>query len=138
MPDLLRLQQQAPEAAQWSAGALRDALAGCLAAEQEGQVMGFLLYRLLSGDEAEILNLAVDSGCRRQGIASRLMTEFLTVASGSVFLEVRESNAAARAFYDRWGFVEAGLRREYYHRPVENAVVLKKESEDSLLQTKHN
>jgi ribosomal-protein-alanine N-acetyltransferase len=121
---LLTLQQAAPEAAQWSAGALLDALAGCLVAVDGDSVVGFLLCRALPDAESEILNLAVDPQRRRQGIAGRLLGEWLSQAAGAVFLEVRESNAAARALYAEWGFVEQGLRPAYYHRPVEAAVVM--------------
>ena len=126
MPELLGLQQAAPESAQWLAGALLDALGGCLVAEVDGVTVGFLLWRSLPDDEYEILNLAVDAGQRRQGVASRLLGEFLSGVTGAVYLEVRESNEAARALYRRWGFSEEGVRRGYYHRPVENAVVMRR------------
>jgi ribosomal-protein-alanine N-acetyltransferase len=124
VPAMLALQQAAPESAQWSAGALLDSLAGCTVAEIDGSVGGFLLCRALPGDEFEVLNLAVDPSRRRQGIASELLAEFLAAATGPIHLEVRESNAAARALYVRWGFSDQGVRPGYYHRPVEDAVVM--------------
>jgi ribosomal-protein-alanine N-acetyltransferase len=45
-----------------------------------------------------------------------------------VYLEVRESNAPARALYAAHGFQEAGRRKEYYRRPVEDAVVLRRDA----------
>jgi [ribosomal protein S18]-alanine N-acetyltransferase len=127
LEELLRIQRESsPAAADWSAGALLDALDGCLVAEMRGGVAGFLLHRDVAPEEREILNLAVDPAMRRQGVASRLIREFLRCADNSVFLEVRESNHAARALYAAWGFAEAGLRRGYYHRPVENAIVMKR------------
>jgi ribosomal-protein-alanine acetyltransferase len=124
---LLRIQGQSmPQAAEWSAGALLEGLEGCLAAQQNDRLVGFLLYRELGSTEWEILNLAVDQQSRRQGVASRLIEKFLGEAHGDVYLEVRESNLAARALYACWGFSEEGLRRAYYHRPVENAVVMKR------------
>ena len=121
-----------PQAAEWSAGALLERLAGCLAAQKHDRVVGFLLYRELGSAEWEILNLAVDQQSRRQGVASRLIEKFLGVAHGDVYLEVRESNQAARALYACWGFSEEGLRRGYYHRPVENAVVMKRANKNIL------
>ncbi len=70
--------------------------------------------------------MAVGAGQRRQGVASRLLGEFLSDVTGAVYLEVRESNEAARALYRRWGFSEEGVRRGYYHRPVEDAVVMRR------------
>ena len=126
LEELLRLQAQAqPQAAEWSPGALLEGLGGCLAAQAGDRLAGFLLYREITPSEWEILNLAVDPQLRRQGIASRLIEEFFRWAEGETYLEVRESNHAARALYARWGFSEQGLRRGYYHRPVEDAVVMK-------------
>jgi ribosomal-protein-alanine acetyltransferase len=127
LEELLRIQRQSlPQAADWSPGALLEGLAGCFAAQKDDRVVGFLLYREVGSAEWEILNLAVDQQARRQGVAGGLIEEFLGVADGDVYLEVRESNQAARALYGRWGFSEEGLRRGYYHRPVENAVVMKR------------
>ncbi len=126
MPELLRLQTAAPEAAQWSTGALLEGLAGCVVAEAGDAVVGFLLYRDLPGDEREILNVAVDPERRRQGVASRLLAVCLFEFRGEAHLEVRESNAAARALYGRFGFTDIAVRRGYYHRPVEDAVVMKR------------
>jgi ribosomal-protein-alanine N-acetyltransferase len=133
LEELLRIQRQSqPQAADWSAGALLEGLAGCLAAQKDDRVVGFLLYRELGSAEWEILNLAVDQQARRQGAASGLIEKFLGAADGDIYLEVRESNQAAREFYARWGFSEEGLRRGYYHRPVESAVVLKRANKNIL------
>jgi [ribosomal protein S18]-alanine N-acetyltransferase len=127
LEELLRIQRESlPQAAEWSAGALLAGLEGCFAAQKGDRVVGFLLYRQLGSAEWEILNLAVDQQTRRQGVASRLIEEFLGGANGDVYLEVRESNHAARALYARWGFSEDGWRRGYYHHPVEDAVVMKR------------
>lgn len=124
VPPLLALQQAAPEAAQWSPGALLDALAGCSVAVDDDSVVGFLLWRALPDGEGEILNLAVDPNRRRQGIAGQLLREWLPATVGSVYLEVRESNVGALALYEHYGFERQGLRPGYYHRPVEAAVVM--------------
>lgn len=90
-------------------------------------VQGFLI--LFAGDSAwEIENVVVDATARRRGLADRLLGEALKLARDEgverVFLEVRESNESARRLYEKWGFVEAGKRRDYYRNPDEDALVL--------------
>ena len=58
--------------------------------------------------------------------AAALMEELVGANSGAILLEVRESNAAARGLYARFGFREVGRRSAYYHRPVEDALVLRR------------
>ena len=133
LEELLHIQRQSmQQAAEWSAGALLEGLAACLAAQTHDRVVGFLFYRELGSAEWEILNLAVHPAMRRQGIASRLIEEFLAAVDGDVYLEVRESNLPARTLYARWGFSEEGTRRAYYHRPVEDAVVMKRTRKNIL------
>ena len=78
---------------------------------------GFALGRVVAG-EAELLTLAVDPQARRGGMGQRLVTQFLTASRAkgaeSVFLEVAATNVAARALYEKCGFVQTGLRRAYY------------------------
>jgi [ribosomal protein S18]-alanine N-acetyltransferase len=77
--------------------------------------------------EWEIENVAVAPDARRRGLGTRLVGEFLDLArregAARILLEVRESNAAARALYEKWAFVETGRRRGYYSNPIEDAVV---------------
>jgi ribosomal-protein-alanine N-acetyltransferase len=79
-------------------------------------------------DEAEILNLAVTQGMRRQGEAraliGHLLQRFAECKVSRVFLEVRESNSGAIAFYRGAGFQAVGTRREYYQDPKESATVM--------------
>ena len=79
-------------------------------------------------DELHINSLAVDEGWRQRGIARQLLAEILAdaVRSGArtATLEVRESNAAARALYEGLGFRVEGTRRDYYQHPREDALVL--------------
>jgi ribosomal-protein-alanine N-acetyltransferase len=79
-------------------------------------------------DELHINSLAVDEPWRLQGIARRLLVDVLAdaVRSGArtATLEVRESNAAARALYEGLGFRVEGVRRDYYQHPREDALVL--------------
>jgi ribosomal-protein-alanine N-acetyltransferase len=121
---------QSPQAAQWSKEAYDQAHSSgqiLLTAELNDQVCGFLVARII-GDEAEILNMAVDKMHRRRGIGSALLTAAISAAQNAknIYLEVRESNSAAICFYRQHGFEKASERRGYYSRPTENAVVMKK------------
>lgn len=113
----------------WSAAEITDLLQSPLVfviARPEG----FLLGRVVAG-EAELLTVAVAPDQRRLGTGHALVTDFLTEArkrgAESAFLEVAESNGAARALYARHGFEQAGKRRSYYHTPdghTQDALVL--------------
>jgi len=96
--------------------------------EQQRQVVAVLQWRNLL-PEAEILDLAVKATHRRRGLATLLLKGFLAQAAGSgtqqVFLEVRESNAAALALYRNFGFQIAGRRPDYYRRPDEAALLMR-------------
>jgi ribosomal-protein-alanine acetyltransferase len=101
----------------------------CIVAEVGRQMAGFLVSRQtfegssIAPPEREILNLAVAPAYRRAGIATLLIgLEFRKKAS--LVLEVRESNAAARALYERLGFVEISRRNNYYDNPPETAIVM--------------
>jgi ribosomal-protein-alanine N-acetyltransferase len=104
-------------------------LYNCTVAEVNGQVAGFLVSReTFAGDkdappEREIVNLAVRTGFRRQGLAKQLIQHEMRRAA-SIFLEVRESNAAAIQLYKNAGFKEVSRRRDYYDNPVESAIVM--------------
>lgn len=82
-------------------------------------------------DEAELLNIAVSEEFRRNGIALRLYTKFenklLELGIRTIYLEVRESNSAARRLYERLDFKQNGVRKNYYRSPVENAVLMVKQ-----------
>ncbi len=96
----------------------------------EGRIVGFLISRqtlAAVGEipaEREILNVAVLPACRRVGIASALLREELS-HDAVFFLEVRESNVAARELYRRHGFQEIGRRKNYYQLPPETAIVMR-------------
>ncbi len=98
-----------------------------LVAEQRGVVAGYVVAHC-AADEGEILNLGVADAHRRQGIGralvERALQELAERGVGTVYLEVRASNAAARHLYEALGFGEVARRRRYYRRPVEDAVVL--------------
>lgn len=98
-----------------------------VAENAEGE-LGYLMARL-SGEEGEILNLAVLPGHRRQGVGRRLLEHGLAFLVGrgvrEAYLEVRESNLAARDLYLGFGFRPVGVRPHYYRNPAEDALVLR-------------
>ena len=81
-------------------------------------------------DEGNITNVAVRRDCRRQGVAAALLDAL--EAQGKerelafLTLEVRQSNAPARALYEKLGYLQAGLRRNYYENPREDAIIMTK------------
>ena len=93
-------------------------------------LIGYIQYRIVF-DEAEIYNVVVSSESKGQGVGSHLMaqlkTELKKQAVQQLFLEVRESNHQARVFYQKHGFVEMSVRKNYYHHPLENGLILMKE-----------
>ena len=93
----------------------------------------FVMLRVIT-DEAEILTVATDPDHRRQGLAARALAEAETVAASrgatQVFLEVAETNTAARALYDKAGYTLVGTRPDYYAQktgtPVQALVLAKR------------
>nr|MBV6628658.1 ribosomal protein S18-alanine N-acetyltransferase [Oceanococcus sp. HetDA_MAG_MS8] len=85
--------------------------------ESQQQLVAWLAARIIA-DEAEILNMAVLPSRRQQGLGRQLLHTLLAQADDSgverVFLEVRHSNRAAQALYRSSGFVQCGLRKDYY------------------------
>ncbi len=116
------IQRRAPEAAQWPAPECLKY--DCTLAVMDGRVVGFLVSRA-AADEREVLNLAVDPGYRRRGVARALLGAAINRSPGRWFLEVRESNRTAREVYRSLGFIEVSRRPEYYENPREHAIVLK-------------
>lgn len=91
-------------------------------AYEEKNVVGFLAVQLLL-DEMEILQIAVHTDFQRCGIASRLL-DCLGDWAGPIFLEVRASNHSAQSLYTRQHFIQIGKRKDYYHNPIEDAVIM--------------
>jgi ribosomal-protein-alanine N-acetyltransferase len=91
-------------------------------------VVGYMVMWLVA-DEAELANLAVAPARRREGIGRYLldsaMAEALAGGAKSLYLEVRESNVAARALYGGRGFLAVGRRSAYYRNPTEDALLLR-------------
>jgi ribosomal-protein-alanine N-acetyltransferase len=128
------LLREAKEAASWSESALGTSsfdVATMIAffSELAGKPTGFIIGRHAAG-EGEILNLAVSIASRRQGhgevLVERTLAAFRERSALKVFLEVRESNSAAIALYEKLGFRQVGRRPSYYRDPVEAALVYSK------------
>ncbi|MBQ2277730.1 MAG: ribosomal protein S18-alanine N-acetyltransferase [Clostridia bacterium] len=99
------------------------------AVAEDGSIAGFSCL-MWYADEGEILNIAVRESARKNGVGGQLMNAMLTegAADGvrTFFLEVRESNTAARRLYEKNGFEILGVRKRYYSKPVEDAVIMRK------------
>lgn len=93
-------------------------------------VVGYVLAMIL-GPEGEIADIAVASDARGRGIGGLLLDQILVdlrrAGVRTVYLEVRESNEAARRLYESRQFGHVGRRRGYYQHPVEDALVLRRE-----------
>ncbi len=151
LPRVLELEHACPTAAHWTENDYRAAISGAgpvriadvmeldetdsmlvqFADETryapEAGVQGFAVARLL-GDELEIENILVASDLRRFGLGTLLLEHLMQSAKNQgirrAFLEVRESNTAARRLYEKAGFVTNGLRKGYYRDPDEDALLL--------------
>ena len=119
----------------WSEQAYRDTLeseqaAMHVALNAAGEIVGHSVT-YFAADEAELATIAVAASARRTGVGRGLLGHALLIceARGSrkLFLEVRESNAAARAMYVAAGFSPVGRRRAYYSLPTEDAVLMLRE-----------
>lgn len=93
----------------------------------ENKVVGIIGLRNLSG-EGEITNVAVEEEYRRYGIGSKLLDRTLDQCSQlgikDVSLEVRESNVPAISLYESRGFVTEGIRKGFYEKPREDALIM--------------
>lgn len=113
----------------WSAGMIALELqredAVTLAAESEGRLIGFAICAR-EGDDWSLLRIAVRPDERRAGTARHLMAALLEELPGDarMTLEVRESNLAAIAFYERLGFLIGGRRRRYYADTGEDGLIM--------------
>ena len=103
-----------------------DTASFIVAQGENGEVLGYAGLHVVL-DEGYIDNVAVRPDCRRQGIADRLLDVFCRFGEAHLAfltLEVRPSNTAAVALYEKHGFREAGRRKDYYSGPTEDALLL--------------
>ena len=98
-----------------------------LVALEDVDVAGYIGCYCIAG-AGEITNVAVKASHRRKGIGGKLLQklyeEGVALDTREYFLEVRESNEAAIGLYLRQGFVKEGIRKNFYEKPVENAVIM--------------
>lgn len=96
--------------------------------EKDKEMVGFLAIQQLVG-ELEITNIAVKKAYQGCGLGSQLLTN-LDQIDFSIFLEVRASNTSAQALYQKFGFKVIGERKQYYHNPIEDAIIMKREGNE--------
>ena len=121
---LLAVYEVSPWTANQVAEVLRSDVNSCALAEDEGLLVGFLIWQE-TDFEAEVLQIAVLPSYQGQKIATALF-DFLP-AGKEIFLELRESNKPALLFYKKERFEEIARRKAYYHAPMEDAIVMKRE-----------
>ena len=98
-----------------------------LVALEGEQVVGYVGSQTVI-DESDMMNIAVHPDFRRRGIAEALVAELEAAlrqrGSRALTLEVRDSNAPAIALYEKLGFAQVGLRKNYYRNPTENGILM--------------
>jgi len=134
IPSIMNLERQSATAGHWTEEQYRHAFQRDRATrlvlvgseDSETSPAGFLVAHHLP-PEWELENIVVAPTSRRNGLGKRLLDALLAAAkkanSTAVFLEVRESNAAARTLYETAGFEQTGRRKGYYTGPSEDAVL---------------
>ena len=111
------------------ASELNNPLALWLVAVEDGDLIGYIGSQSVMG-ESDMMNVAVHPDHRRKGLGEMLVLAVCDALSGEhtrLALEVRSSNAPAISLYEKLGFVQVGLRRNYYRNPKEDALILRKE-----------
>lgn len=118
----------------WSEKSFRDSLKNkdtlFLIACEDNVIKGYCgMY--ISFDEGSITNIAVQPKFRKEGIASSIIIELLKASYirnvTKIFLEVRVSNEVAIKLYEKFGFKKVGVRKNFYERPKEDALIMMKE-----------
>lgn len=98
-------------------------------------IVGYFAYWLVDG-QAHILNIAVARAYRNKGYGNLLIKAMIEEAkkegSTKLSLEVRKSNLIARHLYDKYGFVQYGIRKDYYRDPREDAYIMWLDIEEEL------
>ena len=95
---------------------IRANYAYCVVCEDDGKLLGYAIFHLL-GPDSELLSIATRTSEQRKGIGSQLLKaglDKLTESGDQCFLEVRDGNAKARAFYEKHGFKLYSVRKKYY------------------------
>ena len=99
-----------------------------LVLREDGNTAGFGIILTVAG-EGELVDIAVSHAYRKKGYGQALMTALLAESERqgieTLYLEVRQSNTAARNLYEKNGFEAMGVRKKYYRDPVEDAVLMR-------------
>ena len=123
------------------ASELDNRLSLWLVAMDGDHVAGYVGSQSVLG-ESDMMNVAVHPDYRRQGIAEQLCLALVEAlkekGNHCLTLEVRASNDPAKALYEKLGFTQIGLRKNYYRNPKEDACILRKEFEYEQDQTLQN
>lgn len=127
------LLEQAAFSVPWSAEGFRDGLKRTdsvfVTAKEDGRIIGYCgCLQVL--DEAEITNISVASEARNRGIGAQILESVFGICKENgarmMFLEVRAGNAAAIHLYEKSGFTAIGVRKNFYEKPQEDAVIMQK------------
>ena len=114
----------------WAPGSFKELLDRdayhLVVAEEAGKILGLgVLMSVI--DSGDVMDLAVAPEARQKGIGRALLTELIHTADARgvrrLFLEVREHNEAAIRLYETSGFLQIGVRRDYYEKPREDALL---------------
>ena len=112
------------------ASELTNPLSLWLVAVEGDRVAGYVGSQSVMG-ESDMMNVAVHPDFRRQGVAEKLVLELVAALAKKdnhcLTLEVRASNVSAISLYEKLGFAQVGLRKNYYRNPKEDALILRKE-----------
>jgi ribosomal-protein-alanine N-acetyltransferase len=136
IPSIIKL-QEACGLSPWSEKAYREALTEpdktIYIAKVGKECVGFALTRLITSENlCEILNICVDRRFREKLIGTGLLSAISSHFKPEItrfWLEVREGNQPAIAFYKKHGFNVSGIRKNFYRDPVENALLMQKETD---------
>ncbi|WP_124065240.1 ribosomal protein S18-alanine N-acetyltransferase [Clostridium sp. E02] len=95
--------------------------------EMKAEIVGYCVFRIIAG-EGELLRIALLPKWRGRGLSKKLMDQVVFYSRrwevSSMFLEVRSSNECAVNLYRSYGFLENGIRKNYYQNPCEDAILM--------------
>lgn len=130
LPEVMAIEAEAFGADAWSQESFRQGMeqqvGKYIAAVQEEKLLGYMGFSHIFED-IELLTVAVAKAARRNGVGRQMMAYLLDYAkrhhAERILLEVRASNGAAMGLYESFGFEKIGIRRGYYQKPKEDALL---------------